>query len=148
MPKRTVTQSERQKHLIQYWTINTNGSEELGSGGPLVVNTSKSDTTGYLPLELVYGRLPSNSLDAALGYEGLEELANPTIFTEQVQLWLHKTREIAIEKVNRMHDKQAHRFDAKRSPKLTRQTGDLVFEWKPVSGEFDHRTFTVVDGPS
>lgn len=99
------------------------------------MNTSKSETTGYLPFELVYGRLPSNPLDAALGYNGLEELANQTIFTEQVQQWLQKAQKIAIKRVNKTRDKEAPRFEAKRSPAPTYEADDLVLEWKPVSGE-------------
>ena len=78
-----------------------------------VMNTSKSETTGYSPFQLVYGRLPIQPLDIAMLYDGLQQIADPSDYLKQVVGWLEKAREIAIEKVNKTHDKEAPRYNDK-----------------------------------
>lgn len=71
-----------------------------------------------------------------LGYEGREKIVDPVNFkTKTVQQWLQKVREKAHEKVNKTHDKEATWFDAKRSPAPVFKVGDLILEWRTVSGE-------------
>ena len=96
-----------------------------------VVNTMRNETTGFSAFQLVYGRVPLSPLDAMMGYDGLREIQTPSEYAMETQEWLEKAREIAQEKVNSSHDKEAPRFNAKRSDQ-SYQVGDLVLRWRPV----------------
>ena len=52
--------------------------------------------------------------------------------TRLYQTWVEGAREFALEKVNKTHDKEAPRFNAKRS-EIDFQPGDLVLEWSPAT---------------
>lgn len=71
-----------------------------------VMNTARSEPTGYGPSEFTYGRTPTNQLNVAMGYNGSDEVPGISLFTATVQAWF--AREIALEKVDRSHDKEAH----------------------------------------
>lgn len=100
-----------------------------------MMNTHKSDTTGYSPFELVYGKPPIHPLNIAMNYEGYDETKDITKYAASVRGWLLTAREIALEKVNGSYDKHAPRFNANQSDALTFEPGALVLEWKPTSGK-------------
>lgn len=53
----------------------------------------------------------------------------------RVKKWLETSRDLALEKVNGTHDVHAPRFTVHRSKLAFLKTGDLVLEWRPISGK-------------
>ena len=121
--------------ISHYTSIDQQNWDEVCPFAAFVMNTYKSETTGYSPFELVFGRPPVHPVDVAFGYSGFQEFSDPEKYTETVKSWLEKAHEVALAKVNSTHDKEAPRFNAKRSDSLDFEPDDLVLEWRPVSGE-------------
>ena len=91
------------------------------------MNTSRSETTGYAPFQLVYGRDPVQPLDFAIDYNVGEEVQDPAKYMAYIRDWLTSAREVAVEKVNRTYIKEANRYNSKRKP-VEFDVGDLVLE--------------------
>ena len=94
------------------------------------MNTSKSETTGFMPFELVYGREPVQPINV-IGYDGHEKIQDLAKYLWYIRNWVVNAKEVALEKVNKSHDKEAPRYNAKRSL-LEFDKGDLVLEWSPA----------------
>lgn len=93
------------------------------------VNTARSKTTGYSPFELVFGRPAVNLLDVPLTYGGFKKIVDKANFNEQSNNSFKKLVKLS-RKVNRTHDKEKPRLDAKRSPATIFEGDDFVFEWR------------------
>lgn len=61
-----------------YTSTNQKNCDVIVNYASLVINTSRSETTGYSPFELVYGRPPIQPVDMALNFEGFEEKTDAT----------------------------------------------------------------------
>jgi hypothetical protein len=96
-----------------------------------VINTMRNQTTGYSAFELVYGRAPVQPMDMAIGYDGFNEITDPSEYTSSIKEWLEKARQVALENVNKTHDKEAPRYNAKRQ-NISFEPNDSVLEKFPV----------------
>lgn len=105
----------------------------------------RSGTSDYFPFELVFSRPAMSPADIALVCQGFDEIVDLVNFTATVQQWLQSAGEIAVENVNKSHDKEAPRFDAERLPALIYGPGDLVLKWRPVSGRNNQDVSNIVD---
>ena len=85
-------------------------------------------------------------LDLPDGLDVFDTIEDPNEYTMQIRDWLSKTREIALERVNSTHDKEAGRFNTKRT-EIEFKPGDVVLEKKPV-GEEGRTTENPWKGPS
>lgn len=101
--------------LSRYTWTNQANCDLVVKFAVFIMNASESETSSYLPRELVFGRMPIFPVDLALSYDGLEEILDRSQYAEMVSEWLEKARKIAREKSNRTHDKEAPRCNAKRS---------------------------------
>ena len=94
------------------------------------MNTMRSESTGFSPFLLVYGREPDNILYRVIGYDGIEFQEDPGEYLKIIQDWLQNARAIARIKNERAYEREAPRFNAKRRHVEFKQ-GDLVAYWRP-----------------
>lgn len=99
-----------------------------------IINTTRNETTGYTPFQLVFGRDPVQPIDLALSFESADKVADFNEYAENVRVWLKKAREISKLKANKTYSNQAPRFNVKRSNQEF-GTGDRVVRWRPLYKE-------------
>lgn len=88
--------------------------DEAVPGVTFALNSARSDTTGYPPNELAFGRVPLYPMDAAMGISKVFGKIEPSAYGCSLQEWLDVARETAETKSNSSHDREAPRLNAKR----------------------------------
>lgn len=58
-----------------------------------------------------------------------------TDYVKAVVEWVEKARASALQEVNTTHDREAPRYNTKRSEALFYLPGELVLEWRPIFSE-------------
>lgn len=125
---------------------------------PLVYayNTTKHESTGYTPYELMFGRTPKLPIDLVFGMNGTvqTETKNHSEFVQDLRERLQKSFEIVKKSADGARQKQKENFD-KSARASNLEIGDkvlvkiLAFEGKhKIADKFEEDIYTVVDKPN